>query len=321
MNAAEARAAALADGAELVGEAGPYLLLRNPATPRTGERLVAVLSHAQHYPNLRDYAFPVPAVSVVDTSDQYYLREPRSLAAALIAQAKSIGARRILLMGSSRGGFGSLLIGSLIARDWPEGEVAATAFGPQVRLWPPNSRLDFPTYLRLVKDAGTDPTLRAALEEFGDATDFVASSPRLKATLVYGALNFHDAAEARLLRGIPHVRHVRVYLSSHNVMVPFVFDASDRRGLTAGFFRFEPRNEKDEARFARDRRHRISQYCGLAPCGYHHLRLMIDHTTELPRVRMPMVSAAFWWAFGGAWGRLPRPIFRLLHGFARAARG
>ena len=192
------------------------LEFRPGADPRD---LIVVFSPSRRFILYR-HAFSSDALYVSDRKGFYYLPVARKLARALVELIDRRGYERVLFLGTSKGGFGALLLTRLCARMRPRRIFRALAFSPQVRLHPLNADLYFPSYRRLRRVARAKFAMAAALRLHGDVTR-VADASNVYATVVFATENATDLAEADRLGG-RNLRKIRVAGSSHGSILYFV---------------------------------------------------------------------------------------------------
>ncbi len=180
--------------------------------------LIVVCSPSRRFILYR-YAFPGDALFVSDLKGFYYLAVARKLARELVRFIDRGGYERVLFLGTSKGGFGALLLTRLCARLRPDRTFRALAFSPQVRLHPLNADLYFPSYRRLRRVARTRFAMRAALRLHGDVSR-VADASNVHATVVYATDNPTDLAEANRLGG-RNLRKVPIAGTSHGSILYF----------------------------------------------------------------------------------------------------
>lgn len=180
--------------------------------------LIVVFSPSRRFILYR-YAFPGDALYVSDLKGFYYLPVARKLARGLVELIDRRGYERVLFLGTSKGGFGALLLTRLCAQMRPRRVFRALAFSPQVRLHPLNPDLYFPSYRRLRRVARARFAMAAALRLHGDVTR-VADASNVHATVVFATENATDLAEADRLGG-RNLRKIRVAGSSHGSILYF----------------------------------------------------------------------------------------------------
>lgn len=178
-----------------------------------------------------------------DSGFSYYTRKPDVLAAGITALMRERGHERAVFLGHSKGGFGALLLTKLCASMEPNKTFGAIVFSPQVRLWPRNTSLSFPSYKRLMDAAKADPILMASLIEFGLLSPF--DEPNLFVSAHCGRASDEDRGELDLLLG-RRVSKSYSATSSHMSHLPHVVDTTDADALRKVLDRAYSQNAKIE---------------------------------------------------------------------------
>lgn len=179
--------------------------------------------------------FDSPVVCIWERGAQsYFLREAEVAVSQLADAVAFMGFVEVVIFGTSKGGFGALLWGNLLAERNPRLLVTVVAFSPQTRLFPENSNIKFPSYTALIKAADTDNDLARDLRKHGEIV--MRARANLYARVYYPERVSTDAAEATRLQG-PCVALRGLPLSTHNTVFPFLADMSQievvRKGADA----------------------------------------------------------------------------------------
>lgn len=176
---------------------------------------------------LTKYRFAGTVLHCADTSGTYFILPAQAIARQAKEIADSRGIDRIVLIGSSKGAFGALLIGALLA-GYDRLQVRAFAFSPQVVLWPFNDNLKMPSYRMLMERSKGNALLREMLERHGNANRACEMSPALAATAILGSGYDMDVKEAALLTA-PNVERRTIPFSGHGTLMVYTIP----EGLTA----------------------------------------------------------------------------------------
>lgn len=175
--------------------------------------LLVFLASGRNF-TMRRRPFSRDVLHVAARNSPYYLQAPQALADALTAVAS--GYERVMLFGASKSGFAALLLARLMA---PHGFQRVLVMNPQVRLWPYDETLPFPSYQGLLERAARNAALMANLQALGD-NSVIGEDPNVHATVVHAALNAVDAAQAALLAG-RNIRHIPLHTDTHNAALFF----------------------------------------------------------------------------------------------------
>jgi hypothetical protein len=156
---------------------------------------------------------------LTDQSGTYFTQDAEKTAAAILKLSAYLGRGEIIFVGSSKGGFGALLLAGVCARAAPHKAIRALAFGPPTRLYPPNDNLrDIPSYNTLLSKIERRPRVARALGLWGDLK-MIERLPNLYAVLAYSELCRQDVVEAAHLCA-PHIRKLPVPYPVHGSINP-----------------------------------------------------------------------------------------------------
>lgn len=192
-----------------------------------GPTLVVALSPTSRFAMFRE---PIDddTLFVTDGYDQYYSRFAGRLSIGIRSFAMKRKYERVILVGSSKAGFGALLIAALIELRLPKRfDVSAIAFSPQTQLYPYNYDLYFPSYKRMMANIETDDICRQCLEKYGDLRALIEKSA-LRCLVVYGERNAVDRGEAERLRGARRVEFLPLDTAVHGASMAFTVLHRDR---------------------------------------------------------------------------------------------
>lgn len=217
MTAATAQAPSFADEAP-----EPLDVAEVPGIPMAhrrgpnGRELLVVFSPTGRFV-LHRSSFACDLLFVADRTGFYYVTRAPEIAAAVISVIERGGYERTLLMGSSKGGFGALVVARAAGRMRPDMIFRTLTFSPQVRLYPGNPALYFPSYRRMRAQARRQFELAWTLRRFGDVAA-IGDLPNVRSTIVCGSGNPTDMGEAGRLRG-PNAAIRTLPVSAHSIMV------------------------------------------------------------------------------------------------------
>lgn len=164
--------------------------------------------------------------------DSYYTMQAGRLADNIKAFFVSGGYEKILFIGSSKGGFASLLYGALLARRVPNAKVVSVAFSPQTRIFPYNEKLTFPSYQRLYKSVNSGALSNMALsclKKYGDVTSMLKQK-NLFCDVYYPEFLERDVREACRLVGY-NIRKNPIPIKIHSVGLLCSLDNKNRSSV------------------------------------------------------------------------------------------
>lgn len=165
--------------------------------------------------------FPASVLFMADQLNTYYTHGAPRTATIIKRLAYRTGARRVLLIGPSKGGFASLMFAKLLSSMDDSREYCALAFSPQTQVYPQNPNIPFPTYVNLIKRAQSNASILQSLEAFGDATKL----GNVRAAIVYGAGNRDDSLEVQRVSG-RRLTLIPLPLTGHSSSLPFLCDTT-----------------------------------------------------------------------------------------------
>jgi len=197
---------------------------------KSSDKIVVIFSPSAKLA-LYKYQLNSDTLHLSDQMLQYYLRgagNQSKLVGSFIAES---GYKRAVFLGSSKGGFASLLWSSLINSRRPPFDVRGLAFSPQTKLYPHNDALDIlPSYHDLLRKAKSDYKIMASLEQYGDLTSAIGDI-HPETHIYYSAKNKMDSREAIRITGMPRIKTFPVNISFHGAVSAFVTDTSDQQQL------------------------------------------------------------------------------------------
>ncbi|MFD1703504.1 hypothetical protein ACFSCV_10865 [Methylopila henanensis] len=188
--------------------------------------------------------FPCPVVDVADQRVSYYTTFVDSLIEGLRGFVAANGFQAVCAIGSSKSGFGALLVSRELARALPQVQVSALAFGAQTRLWPPNEAIRFKSYHNLLERAGRRRRILRDLQRFGDVRA-PADLPNLRWSVFYGDRHPVDAGEALALAG-RSVALKPLPTRLHATILPFLCAGAGRAGVEGVVAAYHGRAASDE---------------------------------------------------------------------------
>lgn len=214
---------------------GPLSLrrYRSTAAVRPGSRRLVVAMSQNDKPLLGRLDYGTHYVSVWEwRGTTYYCRQAGTCVAQLDEWLSARDIREVCFFGLSKGGFGSLLWGSLLARARPDLAVSSLAFSPQTLVWPVNRNIVFPSYLGMIDKANAaepDRHLIAGLHAYGTLAD-ASDLPNYYARIVYPARRERDVREANKIAW-KNAEKVPLDISIHNTLIPHIVDLSDEQAV------------------------------------------------------------------------------------------
>lgn len=181
------------------------------------DELVITLSPSKTY-LMSATEFNRNVLLLTDRRGSYYTLKAAHVAKALRGVAERF--KKIIFIGSSKGGYGAILLAGLCAQRDRKRPYYCMAFSPQTSLHPENKTLrDLPSYQGLLQRKATNAGLRICVEKFGDLT-FVQSLSNLYILLIYSEEHSQDVGEAARLCS-PNIRKYPVPFSLHASILPF----------------------------------------------------------------------------------------------------
>lgn len=167
--------------------------------------------------------FPASVLFMADQGGTYYVRGAERTAKIIRRMAYKTGAKRVLLMGPSKGGFAAMMFAKMLSYRDDTREYCALAFSPQTKIYPKNPNIPFPSYEQMIKLAGSDLGLMQSLMAYGDAS----SLGDVRAAIVFGAGNRDDSLETQRITG-RRVTFIALPITGHSSSLPFQCDTTNR---------------------------------------------------------------------------------------------
>lgn len=222
-------------------------MYRSTAKPRRrSNRLVVAMSHeAKPVLGRLEYGTHYACVWELRESS-YYVRQAGTCVAQLNSWLSARDVEQVCFFGLSKGGFGSLLWGSLLARARPDLSVSSMAFSPQVQIWPVNKNIVFPSYLQMVDTANTrqnDRHLRAGLAAYGTLPD-ASGLANYYARIIYPGKRVRDVREANKIKW-SNADKETLDLSIHNTLIPHIVDTADEQAVSQAVARLLGMGSRD----------------------------------------------------------------------------
>lgn len=151
----------------------------------------------------------------------YYIFNPGNACKVLASYIKTLDIENIIIIGSSKAGFASLLWGELISRNLSTSyNVFVLSFSPQTLLYPFNERLYFPSYSILKGLINRDKSMEKCAKYYGDINNFISKS-ELKGMIIYPRLNPCDKAEAERVKA-KNIKLIGLDYPLHGSFLPFM---------------------------------------------------------------------------------------------------
>lgn len=170
--------------------------------------------------------FHTSVLFIAEQRATYYTQEATMTADLIKSVAEDVGARRVLLMGPSKGGFASLMLAKLLTATDKTREYSVLAFSPQTVLFPENPNLPFPSYKQLMSLSRSDPSVCQSVQKYGDASDL----QNIRVVVVYGSRNKGDYREAKALSG-SRLSLVSLPIAAHSSVLPFICDTTIKKDV------------------------------------------------------------------------------------------
>lgn len=225
--------------------------------PRESDTLLIVMAPTPRLV-LMKYPFAQSTLHLADRFLSFYTNAPYRNVNAIVTFARARGYRRLLFVGSSKGGSGALLWSSIAQEVQRDMAVQCIAFSPQTMLFPHNPVLDeLPSYrISLDRLEGKGRAhLAKDFRRFGNIQDFIRGRTALT-TVYYSSGYGMDVAEADRLRRVPGLRLIPVDLPFHGSIMPFTLKSGDEAAIErlADKLYADAAKDQDLARSLPDRR-------------------------------------------------------------------
>lgn len=183
-------------------------------------------------------------LDLADTLVTYYVPFADSMLNGLAKFIRDNGFEAVCCIGSSKGGFGSLMVTRELAAKMPKIRFAALAFSPQTMVWPANENLGFGSYRKLVRRAKRSPKVERAMNRYGNQR-LDASLPNLRWSVFYSAKNDGDRSEATALSGSSVVLEP-LPASTHTTILPYLCADADEAEIEALVNKFMSAAQRDD---------------------------------------------------------------------------
>ena len=175
----------------------------------------------------------------------YYIFNPGNACKILASHVKTLDVENIIIIGSSKAGFASLLWGELISRALPINyNIFVLSFSPQTLLYPFNERLYFPSYSNLINLINRNKSVEKCAQYYGDINDFVSKSD-LNGMIIYPRLNPCDKAEAERVTA-KNIKLIGLDYPLHGSFLPFMKQAKEPKKLQEMVNKIYSNSKKDK---------------------------------------------------------------------------
>lgn len=197
---------------------------------RNTDTLLVILSPHKNFV-LEKYDFKYSCLYVADTKISYYCHHPQRQAEFIKEFVVNKGYKKVMFLGSSKAGAGSLLWSALLKGLNDKLDVYCLAFSPQTLLYPENDNIkQLPTYLNLLKRRELSKAHQVNLEHFGNIVDLV-NQHRPKTWLVYSSRCDMDRVEAQRFSESPWVKLIPIPFDFHGSLLAYVVDKNNDKQL------------------------------------------------------------------------------------------
>ncbi|HEV7436851.1 MAG TPA: hypothetical protein VGO22_18605 [Pseudorhizobium sp.] len=226
--------------------------------PGRSHRLMVIFSEHRSFMMAR-HDFDAHVLHLHEQNSCYYTFEADLLLHDIVRLARSLGVREIVFVGSSKGGYGALLMGRLFSeRDMLARTVA---FSPVTRVYPLERPLPFVTYRMFISLVEQNSAVRVAAEQFGSLPP-QPSSEGYQERIIYGQGCDFDRDELLFLVNEStdpkkFLSIIPIPASTHNVITVIAADKKDeptfRSSTLGGAGTFDlPWLDRDNERFERE---------------------------------------------------------------------
>lgn len=232
-------------GSDMTLSSNYKMELRKYQTPILSNALIVSCSHKANYAFYK-YPFDIDTLFISDLRSTYFTYLAGTLARKISDIVALQGYDRICFVGCSKGGYGSILLSSLV------GEIASAircsflSFAPQTRIFPQNNNLSFPSYRKLIELANRDRKIYDCLILYGDLSKYLAKK-EAHGRIIWSENNRKDNNEIQRILSYagPGVIKMAMPFSFHATALPFYIDYSDESTLSRALEKLMP-NQRDE---------------------------------------------------------------------------
>lgn len=159
---------------------------------------------------------------LADAKTTFYTLNADRIAKGILTFANRRSFRKIIFIGGSKAGFGSLLLSALVSQQAPQRNIICLSFCPQTQIFPHNERIaHFGSYQLFRALAAGDRRVEEQSQRHGDVR-ICENIENCSITIVYNEGNKIDAAEVNRLNG-RNIRKIPLPFHFHNATIPFVF--------------------------------------------------------------------------------------------------
>lgn len=181
---------------------------------------------------------------IYESLNTYYTFCADDLAADVADLADDMNVNDVIIVGSSKSGYGAILLGRLF--EHRRIRLRSVAFSPVTRVYPLDKPLPFRTYQTFVRMAESKENVRASALSYGHLPPS-PRSPTYQEHVIYGKNCSHDKIEVEHLlswseNASRFLRISTVETSTHNVISLF----SARRESVAQFHKSILKNSRDD---------------------------------------------------------------------------
>lgn len=165
---------------------------------------------------------------IISTQPNYYLLNPGSTCKLIAKFIQNIKVKNIILLGSSKAGFASILWADLLNRVLNNRNINifSLAFSPQTQLYPFNESLGFPSYQKFYLGLERNPAMKKCAEKYGNLTAFLKDST-LEGLIIYPSDHKTDREEALKLSSNNITLH-SIPSPIHGTIFPFMSDVTKK---------------------------------------------------------------------------------------------
>lgn len=197
---------------------------------RNTDTLLIVLSPHKNFV-LTEHDFKYSCLYIADTKISYYCHHPQRQVEFIREFVANKGYKKVVFLGSSKAGAGSLLWSALLKGLDDDLDVYCLAFSPQTLLYPENDNIkQLPTYLNLLKRRELSRAHQVNLEHFGNIVDLV-NKYKPKTYLVYSSHYDMDRVEAQRFSESPWVKLIPIPFNFHGSLLAYVVDKNNDEQL------------------------------------------------------------------------------------------
>lgn len=218
--------------------------LRKYQAPILNNALIVSCSHKKNYAFYK-YPFDIDTLFISDSKDTYFTYLAGTLAKRIADIITLQNYDKVCFVGCSKGGYGSILLSSLVREVSSNIDCSFLSFAPQTQIFPPNNNLTFPSYRKLLERAKLDTKVYHCLTLYGDLSKHLAKKDS-RGRIIWSKNNKKDNNEIRRVLSYTSAGVIKLAMpfSFHATALPFYVDIFDDSALSQALQKLLP-NKRD----------------------------------------------------------------------------